>query len=87
MNYVYILKNSKNNRYYIGSTNNIERRLAEHNSGKTKYLRPLLPIELVFKKDFEKLKDARLIERKLKNLKNHNILERIIREGDINMGL
>ncbi len=32
MHYVYILKNSKTNELYYGYTNNIERRLVEHNN-------------------------------------------------------
>lgn len=33
-NYVYILKSIKDNKYYTGITNNIERRIKEHNRGK-----------------------------------------------------
>jgi putative endonuclease len=31
--YVYILQSCKNNKLYIGQTNNIERRIEDHNSG------------------------------------------------------
>ncbi len=40
---VYILKCS-NGRFYVGSTNSIERRLEEHKRGKSKSTRNLLPI-------------------------------------------
>ncbi len=33
---IYILRNIFSGRHYIGSTNNIERRLEEHNRGQTK---------------------------------------------------
>ena len=36
--YVYVLKSLKDQRLYIGSTNNIERRIQEHNGGKSKYM-------------------------------------------------
>jgi len=78
MNYLYILKNNKNERYYIGSTNNLDRRLTEHNGGKTKSLKNLLPVNLVFKKEFNNIIDARKIELKLKKYKNRNIIENII---------
>ena len=45
MFYVYFLKSKKDNKFYIGRTNNVERRLEEHNSGKvqsTKSRRPLI---------------------------------------------
>jgi len=85
--YVYILKSEKNGRYYIGSTNNLERRIIEHNSGKTKSLKYILPIKLVFKKEYKTLIDAHRMELYLKKLKNRGILDRIIREGDIKTGL
>ena len=43
--FVYILKSLKDKNLYVGSTNDIERRLAEHNSGKvdsTKHRVPLI---------------------------------------------
>ncbi|MBI2096105.1 MAG: GIY-YIG nuclease family protein, partial [Candidatus Taylorbacteria bacterium] len=32
MFYVYVLRSLKNGRFYIGCTNNLERRIFEHNS-------------------------------------------------------
>lgn len=83
---VYILKMS-NNRYYIGSTNNLDRRLQEHRMGKTAYLKNLLPIKLVFCQEFNDIATARKIELKLKRGKNRKILERIIEDKKITMGL
>jgi len=43
--YSYILKSSKDNRYYYGSTGDIEKRLLKHNSGQvrsTKGRRPFV---------------------------------------------
>ncbi len=37
MHFVYILQSKKDNSLYVGSTENIKQRLAEHNSGKAKY--------------------------------------------------
>jgi len=87
MSYVYILKSGKNGSYYIGSTDNLERRLFEHNSGKTKSLRFLRPVSLVFKKEFENTSLARVMERRLKKMKSRIIIERIIKDQDIKMGL
>jgi putative endonuclease len=84
---VYILQSQKNGRYYIGSTNNIERRLLEHNSGKTKSLRNILPVELLFKKEYADLSEAGRMELRLKKLKNRKIIERIIKDKEIKLGL
>lgn len=84
--FVYILKSSKNGRYYIGSTNNLERRIKEHSDGEapaTKYLRPL---SLVFSQCFTTIEQARLIESKLKRFKSKKIIEKIISDGIIYVG-
>ncbi len=49
MFYVYILKSLKNNRYYTGSTDNLERRIEEHNSGQSKYTKLTIPFILIYK--------------------------------------
>ncbi|MDP2669350.1 MAG: GIY-YIG nuclease family protein [bacterium] len=49
---VYVLKSLKNNKFYIGSTGNIDRRVKEHNSGKSKYTRPGKPYVLVYSEQY-----------------------------------
>ncbi|MEK7140708.1 MAG: GIY-YIG nuclease family protein [Patescibacteria group bacterium] len=83
MGYLYILKSKKNGRYYIGSTINLDRRLVEHNAGKTASLRNLLPVELVFSKIYDDLGEARKMELHLKSLKSKNIIERIVRDKEV----
>jgi putative endonuclease len=78
MPYIYILKSIKNNRYYIGSTNDIERRIKEHNDGKSNYTKLTKPFELVLKQEFETLNEARMMELHLKKLKSRIIIEKII---------
>lgn len=80
---VYILKSLRTDRYYIGSTNDLERRLAEHNSGKTRSLLGHLPVALVFSKDFASRKDALRIEKLLKAKKSRVIIDRIVQENKI----
>ena len=53
MNYVYILR-CNDNSLYTGWTNNLEKRLKVHASGKgAKYTKARLPIELVYFEEFE----------------------------------
>ena len=53
MNYVYILRGNDNS-LYTGWTNNLEKRLKVHASGKgAKYTKARLPIELVYFEEFE----------------------------------
>ncbi|MDE2038113.1 MAG: GIY-YIG nuclease family protein [Patescibacteria group bacterium] len=86
MHYVYILQSLKTGRYYIGSTNDVRRRLGEHNSGSTPSLKHQRPLALVFRKGYSVASEAKAVERKLKRYKSRSILERIISEKDILMG-
>ena len=42
--FVYVLKSLKDDELYIGSTNSIHRRLAEHNAGKVESTRTRIPL-------------------------------------------
>ncbi len=61
----------------------MNRRLDEHNSGKTKSLVGIRPLKLVFEKEFLLLHDARRVEKNLKRLKNRRIIEQIVKDGEI----
>ncbi|MFZ2188361.1 MAG: GIY-YIG nuclease family protein [Candidatus Moraniibacteriota bacterium] len=85
MAYVYILQSKKDNRFYIGSTNNLDRRVQEHKNGKTPSTKRFGGVDLVFSQKYLLLEDARCIERKLKKLKRRDYLEKIIHDGFIKM--
>lgn len=65
--YTYILL-LKNNTYYTGITNNLERRLKEHQEGKSKSTKWHRPIKLIYNKSFNTRKETRRLEVKIKNL-------------------
>jgi putative endonuclease len=55
---VYILQSLKDNRTYVGYTNDFERRLKEHNSGQSNATKYRAPFKLLFKEEFENITDA-----------------------------
>ena len=63
---VYILKSRKDNSLYVGYTNNITRRLQQHNNGAVKYTQNRRPWTLVYYETFISIEDARQRERNLK---------------------
>ena len=66
--FVYIVQCS-NGTYYTGFTNNLENRIALHNSGNgAKYLKGKLPVRLVYAKEYKYYKNALKAERQLKKL-------------------
>jgi len=65
--YVYILK-CNDESYYTGHTDNIEKRLSEHYSGKMPcYTSTRLPVKLVFMQTLISRYEALSAERKIKN--------------------
>lgn len=76
--FVYLIKSISNNWYYVGSTNDIDRRLEEHNKGRVSSTKDKRPLVLVYRKQFETENDAREYERLLKDKRVEK--ERIIRE-------
>ena len=83
--YVYILQGD-NGKYYVGSTTDIDRRIAQHNSGHTYTTARMGSIRLVFTQRYDTVIKARMIEKKLKSWKRKDYLDKIIKEGVINFG-
>ena len=63
MYYVYILLNETNVKTYTGVADDVNKRLAEHNTGRVKSSRPYRPYKIIHTESFETLKEARLKER------------------------
>ena len=70
----------KTKRYYVGCTNNIERRLKEHNNNKTFSLKNRGPFELIYKEEYSTLKEARKREKEIKSYKGGNAFKRLLRQ-------
>lgn len=58
MEYVYVLQSLKDRALYIGHTNDLKRRVAEHKSGKVPSTKPRLPVRLVYYEACNILDDA-----------------------------
>jgi putative endonuclease len=78
---LYILRSQANGRFYIGSTSDLERRLAEHQRGHSPWTRARGPWRLVYREDFPNLKDARRRERQIKAWKSRLALLKLIGGG------
>jgi putative endonuclease len=75
---VYFLKSSSKDWYYIGSTNDIARRLDEHNNGRVTSTKAHIPLKLMHEVSFENEHDAREFEHRVK--KQRLLKEQIVRD-------
>jgi predicted GIY-YIG superfamily endonuclease len=64
--YVYILESGKDNKHYIGSTNDLDRRIEEHNNGFVESTSARRPLRLVSYVAVETEEQARSLEKYLK---------------------
>jgi putative endonuclease len=67
MFYGYILQSKKTSRYYAGYSEDLERRLQEHNSGESKSTKSGMPWELVHSRQFETRSAAMQWEKEVKS--------------------
>ena len=68
MNYTYIVE-CKDGTYYTGWTNNLDKRLKDHNEGKgAKYTKARLPVFLVYYEEYETKEEAMRREYAIKHM-------------------
>ncbi len=76
---VYILHSLLADKYYVGHTDNLERRLSEHNSGKTRYTSQTgSDWEVKYTEEFSSRSDAMKREKEIKSRKSRRYIEELI---------
>ena len=79
--YVYVLLSDRDGKSYIGSTNDLERRLAEHNAGKNISTSKRLPLKLVYFEGHSIKQNALRREKYYKTTKGKVTLKQILRDS------
>ena len=75
---VYVLQSS-DGKIYKGVTNNLSRRLKEHNSGQTKTTSRMKDLKVVYMEEYDNFKEARRRELYLKSAAGRRLLKKILR--------
>jgi putative endonuclease len=81
--FVYILQSEKSKKYYVGSTINLEMRLAQHNGGRVVSTKNKGPWLVVFHQEYQDVAHARQVEYKIKQKKSKKFIEKIILDENI----
>jgi len=77
MYWVYIIRSLRDNKHYIGHTNNLDRRLQDHNRGKSKSVKRRCPFILVHcEKHLTKIEAVRR-EKQIKRYKGGEAFKRL----------
>lgn len=80
---VYILQNNLTGRYYIGSTNDIHRRLIEHNRGQTRSTRRKGTWNVIYLEAVATFLDAKRKEQLYKSYKSGNAFKKLLEHAAV----
>jgi putative endonuclease len=75
---LYVLQSETTGKFYVGSTNDLDRRLSEHNRDHTPSTRKRGPWKLIHREDFATLLEARRRETEIKNWKSSRLIRALI---------
>lgn len=78
--YTYVLRSEKDGLFYTGYTNNLKRRLFQHNNGENISTRNRRPLKLIYFEGHLNKIDALRREKYLKTNKGKTMLKYIIKE-------
>ena len=76
--FVYILYSIKLDRYYIGSTDDLDWRLKRHNQGWGRYTKSGIPWKLVYNEEYSTKIETLKREREIKKKKSKKYIEELI---------
>lgn len=76
--YVYVLRSLKDGLFYIGYTNDLKRRVAEHLRGANISTAKRLPLELIFYEAYPSKEDAERREQYFKTTKGKTTLRQML---------
>lgn len=76
---VYVLKSLSTSKHYIGYTSDLEKRLKEHNQGKTKSTKDKGSYKLIYTERFKIKQEAYKRERQIKSYKGGNAFKELIK--------
>lgn len=87
MVFLYAIKNNINTEIYVGISDNITRRIKEHNSGKNRYTKAFMPWEVFYQEVFSDYATARKREIYFKNASGKKFLKNILQQSSNTVSL
>ena len=81
MFYTYILKSINFNRFYIGHSSDLQKRLRDHNSGLVKSTKRFLPWKIIYTEIFKSKSEAYRRELIIKSYKSGNAFKVLLKNS------
>jgi putative endonuclease len=80
---IYVLKSEINGTHYVGMTENLDRRIGEHNQGKSKFTSANRPWKLIFSEKANDFKAGRIKEKYFKSAAGKKYIQKRLSEGSL----
>jgi len=78
MFWIYVLKSEKYDKSYVGSTNDLTRRLSQHNAGLGNFTKNYRPWNMIYTEEFETHTEALQREKFLKSKSGRKFLKSVV---------
>jgi putative endonuclease len=78
MYYVYVLRSSSCGNLYKGFCSDLQKRLSEHNAGKTKSIKASIPWKIIYYETFDSIDAAISREKYLKSAAGRRFLKKVL---------
>jgi putative endonuclease len=75
------IKSKRFNYIYVGISNDVQRRIDQHNKGQNKSTKPYRPFFLFYEEHFRTRDEARIREKFLKNASGKRYLRKVLQEN------
>jgi putative endonuclease len=79
MYFVYILFSESHQRYYVGHSDNVEKRLSDHNKGKVRSTKAFKPWIVVYSESYNTKSEAYRREMQIKSYKSGEAFKKLIK--------
>jgi putative endonuclease len=76
--FVYVIRSNKDNIFYSGMSQNVNKRIEEHNSGKSTFTKAHMPWILIYQEECPSIKNARIREKYFKSAAGRRFIHKII---------
>ena len=78
---VYVLESILTKRLYVGMTGNIQNRLNEHNSGRSKFTSAYMPWRIIYTEQVSNFAEGRIREKYLKTAAGKKFIQKQLQRG------
>jgi len=76
--FVYVLQSIHFSKTYVGITNDLERRLTQHNNGYYPYTKRYMPWQIIYKESYNDREEARVREKYLKSCVGRKFIKKTL---------